>query len=247
MSAGLVEGVERMEEFFLRSISFGEVMNIVNNKQIDVSEAVSELCHLSGLDCFVEAGHESVAGCVEEFECWDIAHGFLADGLQQVCLAESDSAMDEERVVGFAGSGSDGDCGGMRELVIRSDDEVRERVVGAEEHFLSWFGGFRGVRDARGARVAIFGNGFIGFSFADEVNSEQVAADVLDGIGEFLGAAAPEVFQLDLFPHEQFERSPTHAQRFNVVKPMPAYAWMMQPQIRKHVCPDVRIGSIHRD
>ena len=53
----------------------------------------------------------------------------VADGVQQVGLAQPGVAVDEQRVVRLGGRLGDGDGGGVREPVARPDDERLERVL----------------------------------------------------------------------------------------------------------------------
>ena len=52
----------------------------------------------------------------------------LADGLEQVRLAEPDAAVDEERVVGLAGIFGDGDARRVRQAIARAGDEISRRL-----------------------------------------------------------------------------------------------------------------------
>ena len=56
----------------------------------------------------------------------------MADGVQQVGLAEPDAAVEEERVVAVRGALGDGPRGGVRELVGAADDEGVEGVLRVE-------------------------------------------------------------------------------------------------------------------
>ena len=47
----------------------------------------------------------------------------LADRLHQVRLAESDAAVNEERVVGARGRLRDRETGGVRDFIVRTDHE----------------------------------------------------------------------------------------------------------------------------
>ena len=58
--------------------------------------------------------------------------GLVADRVQQVRLAESDPAVDEERVVGLGRQLGDRLAGGLGELVGRADDEGVEGVARVE-------------------------------------------------------------------------------------------------------------------
>ena len=53
----------------------------------------------------------------------------VADGVQQVRLAQAGVAVDEQRVVGLGGRLGDRDGGGVREPVAAADDEGLERVL----------------------------------------------------------------------------------------------------------------------
>ena len=53
----------------------------------------------------------------------------VADGMQQVRLAQAGVAVDEQRVVGLGGRLGDRDGGGVREPVAAADDEGLERVL----------------------------------------------------------------------------------------------------------------------
>src|SRR5205807_165507 len=53
----------------------------------------------------------------------------VADRMHEMSLAHSDSAIEEERVVGFGGPLSDGLCGGHGELIAAADDEGVELVA----------------------------------------------------------------------------------------------------------------------
>ena len=56
----------------------------------------------------------------------------VTDGVHQVGLAETDAAIDEERVVLAGRNLGDRARGGVRELVRRADDEGVEGVLGEE-------------------------------------------------------------------------------------------------------------------
>ncbi len=74
--------------------------------------------------------HERVAGDVEKLRVRLLVEDFLADGLQQVGLAQPDAAVDEQRVVGGARLIGHGHGGGVGELIVRAGDEIIEAVVG---------------------------------------------------------------------------------------------------------------------
>jgi hypothetical protein len=56
----------------------------------------------------------------------------MANGVQQVRFAQTDAAIEEQRVVGDAGMIDDGQGRGVGESIRLTDDEVAERVAGIE-------------------------------------------------------------------------------------------------------------------
>ena len=53
----------------------------------------------------------------------------IADGVDQVGLAEAGAAVDEQRVVGTAGIAANLECGGTRQIIRLADDEVVEGEI----------------------------------------------------------------------------------------------------------------------
>ena len=98
----LVERVERVEELFLRAVAAGEEVDVVDHQHVDVAVAVAELVHVAVLDRVDELVDEAVARQIEDARVGVALEHLLADGLQQVRLAEPDAAVDEQRVVRLA-------------------------------------------------------------------------------------------------------------------------------------------------
>ena len=71
---------------------------------------------------------EAIRRDVGEIQALVPLEDVVADRMHQVGLAQTDAAVDEERVVGLRGDLRDGASGGMRELVRRADDEALEGV-----------------------------------------------------------------------------------------------------------------------
>ena len=69
---------------------------------------------------------------VDDLLARELGDHLVADRVHQVGLAEADPAVQEERVVGVAGSLGDRQAGGVGEPVGRPDDEVGERVARVE-------------------------------------------------------------------------------------------------------------------
>ncbi len=129
----LVERVEGVEEFFLGPDVLAEEMDVVDHQQVDVAVAIAELAACRRLDDGAdELVDEAVAGEIEDAQIALALEDLLADGLEQVGLAETDAAVDEEGVVGLARVFGDGDASGVGELVAGAGDELLEDIIGVE-------------------------------------------------------------------------------------------------------------------
>ena len=129
LPAGLVDGVERVEELFLRGLLALEELDVVHQQQVDFAVAAAELAHLAGLDGGDELVGELLGADVREAERRGAAQQLVGDGLHEVRLAESGVAVDEERVVDLAGRLGGGLSGGGGDVVGLADDELVERVA----------------------------------------------------------------------------------------------------------------------
>ena len=78
------------------------------------------------VDVFVEEG---LGADVADDVVLVVTVDVVADGMQEVGLAQTGRAVDEQRVVRAAGSFGDAQCGGERELVRRTLHECLERVA----------------------------------------------------------------------------------------------------------------------
>jgi hypothetical protein len=132
LAAGLVDRVEGVEELLLDPLLVLEELDVVDQEQV-----VGAVALLEALDPLVAEGVDEV---VHEGLARHVAHGELAlmladvlrDRLQEVGLAESGAAVDEEGVVGLRRSLGYGEGGGVREAVRRADHERVEGVLRVE-------------------------------------------------------------------------------------------------------------------
>ena len=125
----LVERVECMEELLLDSLLVLEELHVV-----DEQEVVRAVSLLETLDSLVTQGvdevvHERLARDVSHGEVARVLADVLRDRLHEMRLAESGTAVDEERVVGLGGCFGNGERGGVRETIRRADHEQVERVL----------------------------------------------------------------------------------------------------------------------
>ena len=99
-----MQGVERLGELGLRRARFPRnELHVVDHQRVDATEATAELLHAVAL--------ERDDHLVDERLARDVADGTpgreqrICDGRQEMCLAGTDSAMDEERVEPDVGPG----------------------------------------------------------------------------------------------------------------------------------------------
>ena len=130
--AVLVDGVEGVEELLLGPLLVGDELDVIDEQQVDLAVARPEVVDAALLDAGDEVVGELLAGGVDDPLARVALHHGVADRVHQVGLAEADAAVQEERVVGLAGTLGDRQAGGMREAVGRADDEGAEGVAGVE-------------------------------------------------------------------------------------------------------------------
>ena len=106
--AVLVDGIERVEELFLRPFLVGDELDVVDQQQVDAPVARPEVVDLALLDAGDELVGELLAGGVDDALAREARQDLVADGMHQVRLAQAHAAVQEERVVGVAGPLGDG-------------------------------------------------------------------------------------------------------------------------------------------
>ena len=124
-----VERVEGMEELLLGAIAAGEELHIVEDERIDAAELIAELGGLVAPNRVDELVHEDFRRHEENFLVAIALPNLMPDRIDQVGLAEADPAVNEERVVFFAGLIRDRQRRGMRELISRTDHEFGESIT----------------------------------------------------------------------------------------------------------------------
>lgn len=132
MSVVVVEGVESVEEFFLALFSFAEELDVIDDENIGGSELALEFGKFAVFDCAYEAVYEFFATVETDGGIGKFGFCFMRDCVEQVCFAESDVSIQEERVVCVAGRMADGDAACVGKSVAGSDDKIFEAVIGME-------------------------------------------------------------------------------------------------------------------
>ena len=207
LAAVLVEVVEDVEEGELRLLLSGKLLHIVDDEHVDAlveADEVVDLLLQVGVD---ELYLEQVGGDVEHAQLGVELTEAVADGVDQVGLADAGAAVDEQRVErGLLGVLRNGSAHGEGELVGGALDEVVEGVGGVQLR-VELLQGLRRLVDGRGY---VYGRGgYVG-------GGGQIHGDVVGGIGRHLidkayacaiyacehGAQQLDVVGLDVFIDE---------------------------------------------
>lgn len=136
---------ERIEEFFLRAVLAGEELDIVDQQQVERMVVALEVIERLALVRLDHVGHVLVGMHVAHAHPGARRHHGVADGVDQVGLAQAHAAIQEQRVVRRARVLGHLQRGGARQLVGLTRHEVLERQVGVQARAL--------VHDVGGVRV----------------------------------------------------------------------------------------------
>ena len=126
--AGLVEGVEGMEEFLLRGGLTGDELNIVNEEHVAGAVLISEFVHSlagEGVDHLVG---EVLALDVNDTNVSNLFLQLVCNGVKQVGLTQTAGAVDEERIVSLRGTVRHGQTGSVGKLIGGSYDKIFECI-----------------------------------------------------------------------------------------------------------------------
>ena len=121
---GLVQGVEGVEELLLGALLARDELDIVHQQHVGLPVLVPELLGGAGPDGGDDLVGELFTGNVDNVEIRMVLADLDLDGVQQVGLAQTALAVDEQRIVGAGGVRGHRLGGGVGELVGRALDEV---------------------------------------------------------------------------------------------------------------------------
>ena len=128
--------LEGVEELFLRAVLAGEELDVVDQQQVQrmvVALEIVERLALVGLD---HVGHVLVGMHVAHAHPGAGRDHGVADGVDQVGLAQAHAAVQEQRVVGRAGVLGHLQRGGAGQLVGLAGHEVFEGQIGVQARAL---------------------------------------------------------------------------------------------------------------
>ena len=137
----VVQRVEGVEELLLGLDLALEELDVVDQQDVDIAVPALELGRLVVADRVDEVVGELFAGDVPDPGPGVEAADVVADRVQQVGLAQTGVAVDQQRVVRLARRLGDRDRGGVREPVRAADDEGLEGVLRIQPGFTLCFGG----------------------------------------------------------------------------------------------------------
>src|SRR5690625_1548235 len=130
--AGLVQRVERMEEFFLGLFLAGDELHVVNEQQVDGTVAFPERVRVLFPDRVDEVVGEGLSRDVFDRQLREQAGDLVPDRVHQVGFAEAGFAVQEQGIVRVAGLLRDRLGSGVRKVVVAADHETFEPVLAAE-------------------------------------------------------------------------------------------------------------------
>ena len=125
----LVDGVERVEELFLRSFLVRDELDVVDQQEVDPAVACPEVIDLALLDARDELVGELLGCGVDDALPRELGRDLVADGMHQVGLAEPDAAVQEERVVRVTRALRHRQAGRVGQAIGGPDDEVVEGIA----------------------------------------------------------------------------------------------------------------------
>ena len=147
---------KRVEEFFLNPLLARQKLNVVNQKHIGLTIFPPKSGQLIVLDAVNVFVGELLGGKVSDPRSLSVGHHVVPNGVQQMRLAQTNPAMQEQRVVRFPRLLGDRQRGGMGKVVIVSDDKRVEIVLRTETQFLAEVVSFgRPIGDFRSYRARI--------------------------------------------------------------------------------------------
>src|SRR2546423_12241848 len=120
--------VERVKEFLLRPLLAPKKLDIIDEQKIGLAIALSEFDEITVLDRIDELVDELFTREVDHLHVFSFRPHILPDGLHQMGFAQANAAVNEQWIVRARRRLRDGKTGGMRDFIVRADDERLECV-----------------------------------------------------------------------------------------------------------------------
>jgi len=132
LAAGLVQGVEGVEELLFGLQLVGQELDIVDEEDVGAAEAVAEAGGVVGAQGADEVAREVLDGGIADAQPVAVDLHVVADRLEEVGLSEPRRAVDEERVVGVSRHFRHRERRCVGEPIAVADHELSKRVLGVE-------------------------------------------------------------------------------------------------------------------
>src|SRR5437762_9085672 len=116
------KSVERVKEFLLRSLLTSEKLDVVNQEKISLAIALPEFDQITMLDRVDEFVDEQLTRDVEHLHVFPFGPNELADRLHEMRFAETNTAVNEQGIVGARWCLRDRKAGCVRYFVIRTNN-----------------------------------------------------------------------------------------------------------------------------
>src|SRR5215831_6469475 len=117
------ERVEGMKKLFLGALFATEKLDVIDQEQIGLSITLSKLNQIIVLNGVDELVDKQLTGKIHHLRILFLSANVLADCLHEVGLAQTNAAIDKERVVSPCRRLGNGKTGRVCNLIVRTDDE----------------------------------------------------------------------------------------------------------------------------
>ena len=134
-----------MEKFLLGTLTTGDELNIVDEKQVRFPIFAAKFDILLVLNSVNQLIGELIALDVHHIHIGIVLADLVGNGVKQVGLTHTGRAIQKQRVVGFTGGLSHGDGGTVRHAVGRTDNKAVEGELGIEIHGIGFTSGLEGL------------------------------------------------------------------------------------------------------
>jgi hypothetical protein len=166
----LEQGVEGMEKLFLRAFFTSKKLNVINQQGVYGTIITFEIIDGIVLQRLDHVLHEALGVEVDHLGGGILLHNEIAHGMHEMGLAQSDAAVDKQRVIGAAGVLADLIRGGAGQLIGFALDKIfegRGRIEAAVVHHPGVALPVLGLAGAARGAIGMAGVGDIGRRAAD--------------------------------------------------------------------------------
>src|SRR5215211_4377443 len=132
LTAGVEQHVEGVEELLARLCPPREELDVVYQHHVGPPKALLEASRSLAAYCFDELARELLDRGVAHLEPYSVSADVVADGMQQVRLANARRPMEEQRVVGLRRQLGHRQRSGVSEPVSLPDHKLVEGVLGVQ-------------------------------------------------------------------------------------------------------------------